>query len=162
MTHHDLQPNQQLPTRGIAIIESTAPKVGLVCVMPVGTTEISSTRYPDGLEVGSTVTKGDELGRFSFGGSSMCLIFQRGAVDRLAPDNPSSDPDNGGSGLRQRADRPGPVAPRRQQGDLPLDPVVTTQLGEAAETTPGEIRPGVTLGAESASAYTTPFRKKGC
>ncbi|RLV10406.1 phosphatidylserine decarboxylase [Streptomyces griseocarneus] len=80
-------------TRGIVIIESTAPKIGHVCVLPVGITEISSITHC--VKVGDTVTKGQDIGRFSFGGSSMCLLFERGAVDRLAPDNPSSDPDNG-------------------------------------------------------------------
>ncbi|GGU99668.1 phosphatidylserine decarboxylase [Streptomyces albospinus] len=80
-------------TRGIVVIESTAPKVGLVCVMPVGITEISSITHS--VTVDDQVAKGQEIGRFSFGGSSMCLLFQKGAVDHLVPDNPSGDPDNG-------------------------------------------------------------------
>jgi hypothetical protein len=34
-------------------------------------------------EVGERVKKGKELGYFSYGGSSLSLVFQRGAIDRF-------------------------------------------------------------------------------
>ncbi|WP_277816912.1 phosphatidylserine decarboxylase [Streptomyces caatingaensis] len=70
-------------TRGIVVIRSTAPDIGRVCVVPVGITEVSSVGI--GVEVGRTVTRGDEIGRFSYGGSSMCLVFEPGKVDFTVP-----------------------------------------------------------------------------
>ncbi|MEX2980955.1 phophatidylserine decarboxylase associated domain-containing protein [Streptomyces sp. C36] len=80
-------------TRGIVIIESTAPAIGLVCVMPIGITEISSITHTVG--VGDTITKGQEIGYFSYGGSSMCLLFERNKVDITVPQNESGDADSG-------------------------------------------------------------------
>ena len=86
-------------TRAIVIIESPSPGIGAVCVMPIGITEISSIKFnskflrPDGTpNIGMHVNKGDILGRFSYGGSSLCLIFQPGAIvdfDVQNPVNPS-------------------------------------------------------------------------
>ncbi len=41
--------------------------------------------------------KGDELGCFSYGGSSMCLVFQPGAIDHFTvpPPLPVVDPTSG-------------------------------------------------------------------
>lgn len=81
-------------TRALVFIASPDPTIGMVCVMPIGITEISSVS----LEVrpGDRVRKGDELGFFSYGGSSMCLVFQRGAIDHFTvPPNTSKNPDDG-------------------------------------------------------------------
>jgi len=81
-------------TRGLVFIESDDPKIGLVCVMPVGITEISSITMM--VRRGDRVKKGDELGLFSYGGSSMALVFQPGAIQRFTvPDNTSGNPDDG-------------------------------------------------------------------
>ncbi|HEX8100150.1 MAG TPA: phosphatidylserine decarboxylase family protein [Actinomycetota bacterium] len=82
-------------TRGLVFIESEDPVVGMVCVMPIGITEISSVTIEVG--VGDQVEKGDELGYFSYGGSTMCLVFQRGAIDHLTVHQPppGSNPDDG-------------------------------------------------------------------
>lgn len=83
-------------TRGLVFIESGDPVLGMVCVMPIGMTEISSVTL--GVAKGDRVKKGDELGYFSYGGSSLCLIFQRGAVahftvrGRPAESNPHDGP----------------------------------------------------------------------
>ena len=88
-------------TRGVVMIESTSPGIGMVCVMPIGITEISSIKfnekflYPDGTpRLGAQVTKGDVLGRFSYGGSSLCLLFQPGAIRTFDVQNPV-DPSQG-------------------------------------------------------------------
>jgi len=66
-------------TRGLVFIES--PKVGMVCVIPIGITEISSVTIT--VKAGDKVKKGDELGYFSYGGSSLALAFEKGAIDRF-------------------------------------------------------------------------------
>jgi phosphatidylserine decarboxylase len=84
-------------TRGLVFIESSDPKLGMVCVMPIGITEISSVTIK--VKKGDKVSKGDELGYFSYGGSSMCLVFQPGAIDHFTvpspPPLPVVDPTSG-------------------------------------------------------------------
>lgn len=82
-------------TRALVFIESDDPTIGMVCVIPIGITEISSVTI--GVKRGDRVKKGDELGYFSYGGSSMALVFQPGAIQEFtvpAP-APDSDPDDG-------------------------------------------------------------------
>ncbi len=71
-------------TRAIIIIDCDDKNIGLVCVMPVGMVEISScmirNRLKPKLNYHPHVKKGEELGYFQYGGSTHCLIFQRGAV----------------------------------------------------------------------------------
>ena len=82
-------------TRALVFIESPDPVMGLVCVIPIGITEISSVVIA--VEEGAKVRKGDELGYFSYGGSGMCLVFQPGAIDRFTvPNRPAgNNPDDG-------------------------------------------------------------------
>lgn len=82
-------------TRALVFIESPDPNIGLVCVIPIGITEISSVQI--NVAVGQTLAKGDELGWFSYGGSAMALVFQPGAIDRFTVPNRTSaqDPDSG-------------------------------------------------------------------
>lgn len=58
--------------RGLVVIES--PTVGLVAVVPVGMTFISSVVLTP--EVGAELRKGDPVGYFQFGGSDLVLLFQ--------------------------------------------------------------------------------------
>ncbi|MFP5264558.1 MAG: phosphatidylserine decarboxylase family protein [Blastocatellia bacterium] len=82
-------------TRGLVFVESEDPFIGMVCVIPIGITEISSVTIE--VKKGDYVKKGDELGYFSYGGSSMALVFQPGAIDYFTvPNRPSSvNPDDG-------------------------------------------------------------------
>jgi phosphatidylserine decarboxylase len=82
-------------TRGLVFIESDDPTVGMVCAIPVGITEISSISLS--VKAGDRVEKGSELGSFSYGGSSLCLVFQRGAIDHftVAAPPPGGNPDDG-------------------------------------------------------------------
>jgi phosphatidylserine decarboxylase len=82
-------------TRGLVFVESEDPVIGMVCVMPIGITEISSVTIQ--VKRGDKVKKGDELGYFSYGGSSMCLVFQPGAIDHFTVPNrpPTTNPDDG-------------------------------------------------------------------
>jgi phosphatidylserine decarboxylase len=63
-------------TRALVFIESDNPKIGMMCFLGVGMSEVSSceiTAYE-----GQRVRKGDQIGMFHFGGSTHCLIFQPG------------------------------------------------------------------------------------
>ncbi len=62
--------------RGLIVIES--PTVGLVAMVPVGMTFISSIVMTP--EVGTVLRKGEEVGWFQFGGSDMVLLFQSDQV----------------------------------------------------------------------------------
>ncbi|MTI31359.1 phosphatidylserine decarboxylase family protein [Xanthovirga aplysinae] len=78
-------------TRGLIFIESDDPTIGMVCVMPIGITEISSVNIQ--VKAGQQVKKGEELGWFNYGGSSMCLIFKKGAIAQFTVSNPHEDND---------------------------------------------------------------------
>lgn len=82
-------------TRGLVFIESEDSAIGTVCVIPIGITEISSVTIE--ASIGDKVKKGEELGYFSYGGSSMCLVFQPGAIRRFVVEGPKpgGDPDGG-------------------------------------------------------------------
>lgn len=82
-------------TRGLVFIESDDPAIGWVCVIPIGITEISSVTITT--QIGAHVEKGDELGYFSYGGSTLALVFQPGAIDHytVADRSPDENPDNG-------------------------------------------------------------------
>jgi hypothetical protein len=55
-------------TRGLVFIESDARAIGMVCVIPIGIKEISSVTIE--VKPGDHGQKGDELGYFSYGGST--------------------------------------------------------------------------------------------
>ena len=82
-------------TRALIFIKSDDPDIGHVCVMPIGITEISSISLQ--VKVGDKVKKGQELGMFSYGGSSMCLIFQPNTIDQftIVDPKPGSNSNNG-------------------------------------------------------------------
>jgi len=77
-------------TRGLVYVESPDPKIGTVCVIPIGITEISSITFS--VKAGDEVTKGQELGRFSYGGSTLAVLFQPGAVSRFTAGTPEKRP----------------------------------------------------------------------
>lgn len=79
-------------TRGLVFIESPDPAIGMVCVIPIGITEISSVTIT--VRPGQAVRKGEQLGYFSYGGSSMALVFQPGAVKEFLYPSPA-DPEQG-------------------------------------------------------------------
>ena len=77
-------------TRGLVFIQADDDAIGLVCVMPIGITEISSIDIT--VEEHCHVDKGAELGRFSYGGSTLCVLFQPGAVKSFRWPWPPADP----------------------------------------------------------------------
>ncbi|MDR1310382.1 MAG: phosphatidylserine decarboxylase [Burkholderiaceae bacterium] len=67
---------QSIETRGCMVL--VTGDFGLVALLPVGMSQISSVNYEPGLKVGDRVKKGDKLGYFLFGGSDFVLLFQKG------------------------------------------------------------------------------------
>ena len=63
-------------TRALIFIEADNPKIGLMCVVPVGMAEVSSCQIT--VKEGQRVEKGEQLGMFHFGGSTHCLLFRAG------------------------------------------------------------------------------------
>ena len=59
-------------TRGLVVLETA---IGLVAVLPIGMAQVSSVVLT--AEQGVTLTKGEEISYFQFGGSDICLVFQR-------------------------------------------------------------------------------------
>lgn len=82
-------------TRGLIFIDSEDSELGMVCMIPIGITEISSISIH--VKKGDYVKKGQELGWFSYGGSSMALVFKKGAIAQYTvPDPlPNNNSDNG-------------------------------------------------------------------
>ena len=68
----------QVATRAIFLLESDDPVIGLMCVVAVGMSEVSSCQIT--VKQGQRVKKGDPLGYFQYGGSTYCLVFRPGAI----------------------------------------------------------------------------------
>jgi phosphatidylserine decarboxylase len=66
----------QVAARALIFIEADDPRIGLMCVMPVGMAEVSTCQIT--VYEGQHVKKGDQIGMFHFGGSTHCLIFRPG------------------------------------------------------------------------------------
>jgi phosphatidylserine decarboxylase len=62
-------------TRGVIFIQADNPLIGLMCFLPVGMAEVSTCDIT--VSHGQHVLKGDELGTFHYGGSTMCMIFRK-------------------------------------------------------------------------------------
>lgn len=67
---------QKIQTRGVVIVDTE--KFGLVGIMPIGMSQVSSLTFDDHVKQGNTIKKGDSMGHFLFGGSDMILLFQKG------------------------------------------------------------------------------------
>ncbi len=61
-------------TRTIIFIEADNPTIGLLAFIAVGMAEVSTCEAT--VKAGDVVRKGDQLGKFHFGGSTHCLIFR--------------------------------------------------------------------------------------
>jgi phosphatidylserine decarboxylase len=66
--------------RAIILIEADDPVIGLMAVVLVGMSEVSSCMIDSKLTPGYHVGKGEELGYFQYGGSTHCLVFRPGAI----------------------------------------------------------------------------------
>lgn len=68
--------------RALIFIESDNPKLGMICVMPIGMAEVSSCVVT--VNKGQHVKKGQQIGYFQFGGSTHCVLFKKGAIASFA------------------------------------------------------------------------------
>lgn len=66
---------QSIETRDCIILDT---EYGLVAILPIAMSQVSSCNFSEGLKVGTYVEKGDELGYFLFGGSDIVMVFQKG------------------------------------------------------------------------------------
>ncbi len=66
---------QTIETRGCVIVDTG--EYGLVAVMPIGMSQVSSVNFEESVQVGAMVEKGDMLGTFLFGGSDIVMLFQK-------------------------------------------------------------------------------------
>lgn len=87
-------------TRTLVFIESDDPGVGMICLMAIGISEVSSISIS--AKVDQRVEKGDEIGCFSYGGSSICLLFQAGVIQQFTIDihNTGTEVDTRGTLLK--------------------------------------------------------------
>ncbi len=67
---------QMIETRGRIILET--PEFGLVAMLPIGMSQVSSVNFESNLQPGTVVRKGDPMGWFDMGGSDFVLLFQKG------------------------------------------------------------------------------------
>lgn len=79
-------------TRAIIYIKAPDP-VGLMCLIAIGTADVSTCEIASKFATAwpQPVRKGEEIGMFHYGGSSLCLLFRRGVrlawVDAAIPGN---------------------------------------------------------------------------
>lgn len=66
----------EIAARMMIYIEADDKRIGLVCAVMVGMVEVSSCESIVG--EGQHVTAGEEIGMFHYGGSTHCLIFEKG------------------------------------------------------------------------------------
>lgn len=65
----------QVNARGIIVFNT--PDYGYVCCIPLGMSEVSTIEFDKAMIAGATVTKGQEMGKFNYGGSSFAIIYER-------------------------------------------------------------------------------------
>ena len=68
---------QMIETRDLVVIDTK--EFGYVAILPIGMSQICSCNWEKNLKVGDTVKKGDPMGYFLFGGSDICMVFQKEA-----------------------------------------------------------------------------------
>lgn len=74
---------QDVETRGCVVVDTGAH--GLVAILPIAMSQVSSVNFENTVRTGETVKKGDMLGCFLFGGSDILMLFQKEAGFRMAP-----------------------------------------------------------------------------
>lgn len=66
---------QSIETRDCLILDT---EYGLVAILPIGMSQVSSCNWEDNVKSGLKVKAGDPMGYFQFGGSDIVMIFQDG------------------------------------------------------------------------------------
>lgn len=75
---------QSIETRDCLILET---KYGLVAILPIGMSQVSSCNWEDYVVPGVNVKAGDPMGYFLFGGSDIVMIFQKNVNLTLSSTN---------------------------------------------------------------------------
>ena len=81
LLHDDNPCWQSIETRDCLIMDT---EYGLVAILPIAMSQVSSCNWEDSVKVGAEVEKGDPMGYFLFGGSDIVMIFQEGVSLELA------------------------------------------------------------------------------
>ncbi len=80
----------QVNARGLIVFKTK--DYGYVCCIPLGMSEVSSIVFDEKMKnPGGTVHKGQEMGKFEYGGSSFVMIFQKQPGNRLIFQNAVGD-----------------------------------------------------------------------
>lgn len=75
---------QMFETRGLIILKTE--QFGIVGILPIGMSQISSVNFEPNLHAGVTVKKGDPMGWFDFGGSDIVMLFQKDVNVKMIAD----------------------------------------------------------------------------
>ncbi|HSK77740.1 MAG TPA: phophatidylserine decarboxylase associated domain-containing protein [Thermoanaerobaculia bacterium] len=95
----------QVNARGVIVIKT--PDYGHVCCIPLGMSEVSTVTFDEQMCAGAKVTKGMEMGKFNYGGSSFVIIYENlphkklifmDAEGNLSPENPVAASSSAGTG----------------------------------------------------------------
>jgi phosphatidylserine decarboxylase len=73
-------------TRAVIFIEAENPLIGLMCFIGLGMCEVSTCELSKKVRNKESITVGEELGMFHFGGSSHVMIFNNKAAITFADD----------------------------------------------------------------------------
>lgn len=65
----------EVATRAVMFIQADDPRLGVVAIVMIGMAEVSTCEWA--VKEGH-ISKGDYIGTFHFGGSTHCLVFQKG------------------------------------------------------------------------------------
>jgi hypothetical protein len=78
-------------SRGIVIVDSEC-EVGKVAILPIGMAQVSGVDMYTDLQ-GKSVVKGQEFGKFKFGGSDIIMLFEKPPQDLyMFQKDPSHNP----------------------------------------------------------------------
>lgn len=75
---------QSIETRDCLILDT---EYGLVAILPIGMSQVSSCNWEETVKPGVSVNAGDPMGYFQFGGSDIVMIFQEGVELKLEADH---------------------------------------------------------------------------
>jgi hypothetical protein len=79
-------------SRGIVIVDSGDKTVGKIAIIPIGMAQVSGVDMYTELQ-GKTVVKGQEFGKFKFGGSDIIMLFEHPPQDLyMFKKDPSHNP----------------------------------------------------------------------
>jgi phosphatidylserine decarboxylase len=84
----------QVNARGLIVFKT--PDYGHVCCIPLGMSEVSTIAFDSDMKGGATVSKGQEMGVFNYGGSSFAIIYEK------LPDKELFFVDSAGNAIPQR------------------------------------------------------------